>query len=120
MHTSYKPRQMDATTHHWPGCAMPYHDSGEYGPFCQCHRTDPDTSEFGQAMREGDRAIAAMVTDTSTTEPEPIDTSRVVSMHVYTTHSVQIRPGFTVLRPLHLVRAFSSRPQFTNTNTQGA
>lgn len=77
---------------------------------CTCFRTDPDTSEFGLLMREGDRAIAAMISDTGRA---PADTRLACSDLVidhHGTHEVSIRPGFTVIRPLHRVLAFSGTP----------
>lgn len=104
--------RVDETTHHFPGCCERWDE-------CSCFRVDPDLSEFGLAMREGDRAIAAMVADTSTPADIHIETGNVI-IDVYTTHAVQIRPGFTIMRPLHLIRACSSTPQITTNTNQGA
>lgn len=93
---------IDPNTHHWPGCGSRHAD-------CTCFFEPSDASEFALALRDGDRAIAAMVMDTGRT-PADADYPTNTSVHVTIVERVMLRPGLYIDRPSQRYRALTGSP----------
>jgi hypothetical protein len=92
---------VDALAYHVPGCGQRHRD-------CRCYYEAPDMSPFAVAMREGDRAIAAMVMDTAKPYTPWHDLTDLVTVDAIVYIAVQIRPGLNITRPERRIRCYSS------------